>query len=147
MNPVQHTTDKLVSFYLCGNVRIKYSFGFFLRPKLRFSCHPKSRTAKKILQPTALTIQNYLLFIPMVCSVLDTSQHNKEGTNPLKWFQFCKQFSLCERRTRTAFSCFCYASSSQTVKRIGMSLKGLVTEFSQGQILFLSRWDLRSIEM
>lgn len=72
-----------------------------------FRCHPKSRTVKKILQPTVLTIQNYLLFIPMVHSVLDTAQQNKEGTNPgLKWFQFSKQFSLCEWRTRTVFSCF-----------------------------------------
>lgn len=56
-----------------------------------FSCHPKIRTEKKILQPTVLTIQNYLLFISLVRSVLDSAQQNKEGTTPgVKWFQFSK---------------------------------------------------------
>lgn len=62
-----------------------------------FSCHPEIMTEKKILQPAMLTIQNYLLFIPVVRSVLDTAQQNKEGTIPgVKWFQFSKQFSSCE---------------------------------------------------
>lgn len=85
-----------------------------------FSCHPKIRTEKKILQPTVLTIQNYLLFIPVVRSVLDSAQQNKEGTTPgVKWFQFSKQFSLCEWRTRTVFNFFllCQQQSSSEKDR------------------------------
>lgn len=113
-----------------------------------FSCHPESRTVKKILQPTVLTIQNYLLFIPVVRSVLDTAQQNKEGTNPgLKCFQFSKQFSLCEWRTRTVFSCFLLCQQQSNSEKDRDVAEGSSYGVFSSTILFLSQWDLRSTDI